>query len=818
MQNSRVRRGTNRIDRTGLYGSDLPSDYYTTLLSYPTDQPHRGYAKLRVYVASTGGFETFEATPGVYQRMKDSGVFKDKEGDLILLVHGWHAFQSSTRLFEKLLRMHSILTPNQAVVLVLWESIGANDIELGNAAWAATRLNLKDFLVGINASLTNLHCVGHSLGGHACSAICRQFRDINKFQHQCKRIVSMDPASVMFKHDSPYPDVVKYRVNKFDADYVGVLLTNRQFMGLADSVGDEYILTNLEGWNSEACPAIGKWWGKVCCVGYTNVRHCEEVDIGTMFNSGVIPHISDTCSHMMAPVQFMKFLDTRNAVPVFKLPGKMPSYINNPMLSVWSSYVTSKDFRTNGFFEKNPIWYSYQLDGKDLYAANQLVVVTDKGNTWMSAPGASHLWKWDTDKYSVYVMLMFKHWGKAGSGKVYINSGKPPKIVRLIKGLGAPQVVASRERYENVVTQAQKIYTCKHEKTYTYNYMCWQWSSQFTKAYRDMLPVVPHKYKPVPPKPGTCLPFKKLPDSLEFRDINVYANTHDVITIPWPDRLGKDFRAATMEVNQKDGSCNFELQLATYWSGCGDYFPKYGIEYLLKRNEGKLQLRMSQPGEYVLTIHFEFESRFTNIYVSEHEGDSLQRKLPPYGRIDGSERLNLCRSRRSVELAPEMNTSAPATNQEEDRPPMDDSEEMDFQDTMESSGDDAVEDVTSLPTDATYDCEDESATYADFTIYVSREEFEMLLNGTNITLYLSPPQRHSGLNREGSVLLFFSDVPTVLIMLAMLLAAVLIIVIVTAKYRGLKKRRFRYRRTPIYNPYENQVLCEVVDCNECSDS
>lgn len=314
------------------------------------------------------GYFIYEDAPGVVAKMREDGAFDDgRENNMILLVHGWHAMQSSEDLFKKVLRHHQKMTPNSVVLYVKWEFQGANDIELGNAAYSAVRVNLQYMLQEL-PNKTNLHCVGHSLGGHACAAICRHYRTFKG--RNCTRIVSLDPASKMFYRNSPWADkVAKYRIDRSDADYVAVLMTNRNLMGLDDFVGDEYLMTNAENgaYYHEGCPLVGKWWGKVCTVSYNNFTWCDIYDVKTLFNSAIIPHTIDSCSHMMAPIQFVKFLDIYNPAPIATVSSMGGKAAVEFRPSSWSSYVTSLDKRYNS---DEAVWASFRVDE---YTSNSLI-------------------------------------------------------------------------------------------------------------------------------------------------------------------------------------------------------------------------------------------------------------------------------------------------------------------------------------------------------------------------------------------------------------------------------------------------------------
>lgn len=332
-----------------------------------------------------GGFYEYQDKPGVFHIMKSAGVFAGgRLQNIIFLVHGWHAYQSSSLIFKQLTRQHQKMTPNATVLFVNWERQGANDRELGNAAWSAVRTNLEHLLRELPYE-SNIHCVGHSLGGHACGGICRQYRDLKG--KNCTRIVSLDPASVQFKYNSPdQTGIVKRRINRHDADYVAVIMTNRNFMGLHDLVGDEYITTNAlrgenDGYSHEGCPAIGKWWGRVCTHSYYGYTWCEDYDVGTMFNSYVVPHVSDSCSHMMAPIQYAKFLDVWSPASIERTVRS-----DSFMSSSWSAYVTSMDRRYK--YEDKTIWYSFKVDSNEIFPRDVVTLIIGK-HDW--TPTGSHI-------------------------------------------------------------------------------------------------------------------------------------------------------------------------------------------------------------------------------------------------------------------------------------------------------------------------------------------------------------------------------------------------------------------------------------------
>lgn len=359
---------------------NLPIYYYWYM-----GAPLIGFSNYRMFSRFRTDMNLFEYidVKGVVKNMISDGVFMDgRYNNMILLVHGWHGVQSSEGLFKQVLRHTQKMIPNSAVIFVKWENQGANDVELGNAAYSSIRINLVNLLTELPNN-TRLHCIGHSLGGHACGAICRQYRSIKN--KNCTRILGLDPASVMFKHNSPYPDIVNRRLNKDDADYVALLMTNRNLMGLHDMIGHEYIMVfpKYSGYFHEGCPTIGKWHGRVCTTSYFNYTWCENYDVGTMFNSYIIPHTSDSCSHMMAPIQFVKLLDVWNQPVVASVSDG--ATVLSP--SVWNSYSISLDKR----YAMSNIthWASFSVDENSLHPLEVVIFILDKDSVIPSVYGST---------------------------------------------------------------------------------------------------------------------------------------------------------------------------------------------------------------------------------------------------------------------------------------------------------------------------------------------------------------------------------------------------------------------------------------------
>lgn len=598
----RKKRWLSPNNATQTYGVVSPHIKNLPQVDYPADGINRGYPNLYIYDTHDKAMVRFSAKFGQAALMRHY----TKLNDVVLLVHGWHALQSSRyTVFEPLLKAHTIMTPDVSVIYVEWEKQGANDAEIGNAAWAATRLNLKEFLTEIKSS--NLHCVGHSLGAHACAAICRQYRMINHFQRQCKRIVGLDPASVMFKNDSPNKDVSKYRLNKMDADYVAALMTNRQFTGLADAIGDEYITTNIEGWNSEACPALGKFYGNICVQNARGAKHCENIDLGTLFNSYVIPHTKDTCSHMMAVVYFHRMLDANTSILLFRLPSKSPKFLKDFSLSAWNSYVVGRDYRLNNFYDSDTVWYSFTVTAA--VEPTDLVLIVSDDKSKVTFPNSQHSYQQKSDRYALHLFVI----PPTQQNTIAIEAQREPVLVVRLKGAGLSNPII-RATYHHCVSAEGKN-----------KWICARNSTQDIEVERKNLIDSQSRHK--------CQ-VRPSPLSREIIKNEIRQNKNEKFQVIFPITL--DISSIQLSfVNTSHCSNGSTLLLTMFWKGCDDFFPKYGVEYRFSKEFSTLELRLTYAGHYDLKTYFTMGAHATyDIFISPNSSEAdteLNRKMFPYG-------------------------------------------------------------------------------------------------------------------------------------------------------------------------------------------
>jgi len=71
-------------------------------------------------------------------------------------------------------------------------------------------------LVNNGASLSNIHCIGHSLGAHSCGNVGKKFKQLTGTSDTIGKITALDPAGPLFENYGPSA----FRLAPTDADYV----------------------------------------------------------------------------------------------------------------------------------------------------------------------------------------------------------------------------------------------------------------------------------------------------------------------------------------------------------------------------------------------------------------------------------------------------------------------------------------------------------------------------------------------------------------------------------------------------------------------
>lgn len=88
---------------------------------------------------------------------------------------------------------------------------------------------MADYFKANRVQESNVHCVGFSLGAHACSMFYKAY--LNKFGTKLGRITGLDPAGPFFKAKP-----INEKIHFTDADFVDIIHTSEQF-GLSEKNG-----------------------------------------------------------------------------------------------------------------------------------------------------------------------------------------------------------------------------------------------------------------------------------------------------------------------------------------------------------------------------------------------------------------------------------------------------------------------------------------------------------------------------------------------------------------------------------------------------
>ncbi|APY28368.1 ORF19 [Psittacine aviadenovirus B] len=590
---------------------------------------HSEPAVLQWYNIATNEFRYYAVERGVYQRMASEGVFlDDRYREIVLLVHGWHHHTDTYYLlFESLLRGHQKVTPRVAVLYVNWESQGANATSYEKAANAAVRVDLSAFLVDMDTTKSNLHCVGHSIGAHACAAICRQYYKLTNAT--CARIVGIDPAGPLFLPSSP-GYLKANSLARQDAKYVAVLATNRFTAGPGDAVGDEFLTANVHGMKSEVCANESQpWFQTICISGYAGNSVCEDF----RFRTDDVPIFPDrpitthSCSHRAGIGYYFKFLDVASPPLVIR---KMHTQFGNQegfLPSVWSPYVVSKDYTYDTFFGSRPVWYSFTVNNASfahpksvLNPARVMLLITDAIHR-VAVLGAESYHSTVVGAYRITVA--FGIYSHKSLDAAYIHSPQVPYVARLMHGWGFDDeylrvsTVVPMTHIEELTLRCSRISAVN--SSYNLYFCSKQFKPFYVPHYRSFMNVN-GRQDDVPPQYG-CLMFPIYSD--------VMVNYRPPVSVEFGSELALRLDSPGLprvRLMLEDDVTNHTL--LSLWDRCGVEEPKY-IEFRVTPDR-RVTLRFNRPGRYWL--------RYYSLYdVTVYPISVLPRLLVPTADPDDDE-------------------------------------------------------------------------------------------------------------------------------------------------------------------------------------
>ncbi|QGQ62274.1 ORF19 [Fowl aviadenovirus A] len=590
------------------------ADVRRLMVSYSPDFP--SWPKLIVWWNET--FLTFSDGPWVVSQMRRLGILDGKDsGELIILIQDMYpdvcplinrarydgTYKWTSEMMRKILRMHTIMTPESPVILLDWTN-QLRDIckKVDALLWGQDVRGPAYYAVRTTAHFFTefkdhrIHCIGMSLGGTVCAALSRQLLVRTEGQKRFARIVALDPPLESFQgyrmdshtkglnlllssggHWSANRDADSV-ISRDDADYVVVIASSIGSYGFDRPIGDEYIRSDLTGHKHEACESRAWWKGQICAWSYAGRRHCEDVHIPFDFLRS-----DGLCYHIMAPLTFMKALDTHQADQLLSMYGSVPS--------AWSAYVTGRDYSqpTQYYTEEVADWR--MLLREDDMASSYLLLVVTEGN-------AAELWTYDPyytktigmeHGYSVrWYFIRDRNVGEAPI-VLYARGGGVLKFIRLYKGRGTLTSLGARAMTTQEVTE----FTCFRTHTYyftgTKKYDCHPGGHRFdVPRWRSHMNVSAH-HLPVPPKCG-CLKFPKLfKDYVIFDHPNVVGRAGEYVSLgPWSTGL-------QAVVTFKPQPRRHRVVLATYWDACSNTKRRVGIDVRTDRKNHMVWLKADKP-------------------------------------------------------------------------------------------------------------------------------------------------------------------------------------------------------------------------------
>ncbi|TRY70305.1 hypothetical protein TCAL_02452 [Tigriopus californicus] len=131
-----------------------------------------------------------------------------KVDKLIILIHGFLKYFDTKWLHEMQSEIMA-MEPNTAAIIVGWGHGMYDIVNFWRAASNTRYISqamydiVEQILRDVNPNLY-LHCIGHSLGAHACGFLGKKLTD-NPKTKQLDRLSGLDPAGPLFCNDVPYP-------------------------------------------------------------------------------------------------------------------------------------------------------------------------------------------------------------------------------------------------------------------------------------------------------------------------------------------------------------------------------------------------------------------------------------------------------------------------------------------------------------------------------------------------------------------------------------------------------------------------------------
>lgn len=584
---------------------------------------------------------------GVVGALKNTSAFLGKSsGELIILMQDFDlqscqyiyrneeesTFYYSNDVMYSLLRMHTIMTPNAVVLLFDWSKQVRSTCfyrelhRYGDShilpSYFAVRVTSKAFINEIGTNY-RMHCIGVSLGGVACASLARQYE--GRYQgRKFTRIVALDPPQGSF---DPYMSASELggfailmsssytispnqhstrQLSKEDAEYVAVIASSFGSLGPSAPMGDEMLLTNVDGKSHEACSEAYWWKNYICATSFFGKKHCEYINLGFAFY-----RTYSECSHLMAVLSFMKSLDVTSGNILFDA--------KTFEISSWNAYTVSKDItHSNTFYSKTTVTNRMNARHDDMESRRLLVLVS------VGAEAYLHTSEPYITARSGAIWERYYFVDPRADYDVYVSSGGKLRFARLYTATSVLNNVNVKHGKNLVPMTGTK--TVEMKCVFQYDY--YVTGTSYYRCSRTNDYVIENRYRRQLNVTGHVINFPEVCQCLNFTGF-------------YRSMLEEKFVARKAIVGQLvslndvfKGRANFKALAAvrgsvrhilmTYWSLCHNVSGS-GVILAANRKSDNLSARFMVSGKVELQFLFELHTVSVTFEVSERVGQRGRR-------------------------------------------------------------------------------------------------------------------------------------------------------------------------------------------------
>lgn len=129
------------------------------------------------------------------------------------------------------------LTGKWNVIVVNWSPISYSRYNEARIHTKTVAERIKSFTIFLTKHklliLSSIHYIGHSLGAHIAGYVGSDI--IKEYNKTIGRITGLDPAGPLFEW--PYVDPIEEKLDIGDAEFVDVIHTNADELGISDAAG-----------------------------------------------------------------------------------------------------------------------------------------------------------------------------------------------------------------------------------------------------------------------------------------------------------------------------------------------------------------------------------------------------------------------------------------------------------------------------------------------------------------------------------------------------------------------------------------------------